>query len=210
MARSLHILDRVRVASPCSVPWASMTGDERVRYCGLCEKNVYNLSSLTRQDAENLIIEKQGRLCIGYYQRADGTILTADCPVGLAAVRRKTIRAVAWLAAACCAVFFSLAALARGPRGSQNLLIRRYDPFRTVTLRAAWIERQIQDWWSPPQLTQMTLGIFLVDPAARPAQADLTDDEVHQLDLRFPELMTQLSDQGRRSVSRSLIKGGTQ
>ncbi len=82
----LPILDNIRVATPCSADWAAMTGDERVRHCGACQKNVYNLSSMTREEAQALIVEKEGKLCVRYFQRKDGTILTADCTVG---VRRK-------------------------------------------------------------------------------------------------------------------------
>ncbi|MBC7804981.1 MAG: hypothetical protein H7145_02405, partial [Akkermansiaceae bacterium] len=42
-----------------------------------------------------LIREKEGNLCIRYYQRVDGTVMTQDCPVGIAAVKRKITRAFA-------------------------------------------------------------------------------------------------------------------
>src|SRR6516162_8887116 len=38
---------RLRVASPCPADWNAMQGDDRVRFCGQCEKNVYNLSAMT-------------------------------------------------------------------------------------------------------------------------------------------------------------------
>lgn len=79
---SLPVLDNIRVAAPCSADWGRMTGDERVRACGDCNKNVYNLSGMTREEAEALILEKEGRLCVRYYRRADGTILFGDCTVG--------------------------------------------------------------------------------------------------------------------------------
>src|SRR5213078_2882686 len=31
----------------------------------------------------------EGRLCVRYYRRADGSILTKDCPIGLRALKRK-------------------------------------------------------------------------------------------------------------------------
>jgi hypothetical protein len=89
------LLDNVRIASPCSADWDDMSGDARVRFCGRCEKNVYNLSAMTRAAAEALISEKEGRLCVRFYQRADGTMLTADCPVG---ARRQRRLARAWAA----------------------------------------------------------------------------------------------------------------
>jgi hypothetical protein len=88
----LPVLDNLRVASPCSARWDNLVGDDRVRSCADCQKNVYNLSELTREDAEALIREREGRLCVRYFQRADGTVLFKDCPVG---VRRRRYRKVA-------------------------------------------------------------------------------------------------------------------
>jgi hypothetical protein len=82
-------LENVRVAVPCSADWNQMTGDERVRFCGQCNLNVYNLSGMTKREAESLVTEAEGRLCIRYYRRADGTILTRNCPVGLTAIKRR-------------------------------------------------------------------------------------------------------------------------
>jgi hypothetical protein len=89
-------LEDVRIASPCSANWGEMTGDERVRFCGKCEKNVYNLSAMSRDEAEALLQKSEGRLCVRFYQRADGTVMTSDCSIG---VRRKRVRRLAVLAA---------------------------------------------------------------------------------------------------------------
>ena len=79
----LPVLDNIRIASPCRADWNTMQGDDRVRHCGECNKNVYNLSNMTRDEAEALLLSR-GHLCIRYYRRSDGTILLADdCPVGL-------------------------------------------------------------------------------------------------------------------------------
>jgi hypothetical protein len=97
MARFNNPLDGVSVASPCNADWDQMMGDERARFCGQCQLNVYNLSALTRAEAELLIGRTEGRLCVRYYRRADGSILTRDCPVGLRAIRRRmsyVVRAV--------------------------------------------------------------------------------------------------------------------
>src|SRR5438309_12920 len=92
MSKRISPLDHVRVAAPCSVGWDNMIGDERVRFCGQCNLNVYNLSGMTKRDAEHLIAQAEGRLCIRYYRRADGTILTKNCPVGLRALKRRVSR----------------------------------------------------------------------------------------------------------------------
>src|SRR5262245_10113268 len=89
-------LDHIKIAAPCPADWDQMFsfGDERVRYCSQCNLNVYNLSDMSRQEAEALIYKTEGRLCVRFYRRADGSILTQNCPVGLMAIKRR----VAWLA----------------------------------------------------------------------------------------------------------------
>jgi len=88
-ARRLPLLDSIRIASPCNAAWDEMIGDDRVRFCGSCQKNVYDLSALAADDAERLLAEHEGAICVRLYRRADGTVLTADCPVG---VRKKRVR----------------------------------------------------------------------------------------------------------------------
>ncbi len=90
--RHLPLLDDIRVASPCHERWDDMTGDAQTRHCARCDKSVYNLSAMTREAAEALLRQKEGALCVRYFRRVDGTILTADCPVG---VRRKRVQLVA-------------------------------------------------------------------------------------------------------------------
>jgi hypothetical protein len=114
--RALPLLQRIYVASPCNVPWESMQGDDHVRHCGSCDKQVFDLSSLTTAEAESLLA-KNNNICAQYYRRADGTILTADCPVGVAKKtkqRRKAAVIAATIAssvagAALASAFFSRA-----------------------------------------------------------------------------------------------------
>lgn len=88
-------LDRIRIASPCPITWEQMSGDDSVRSCNRCQLNVYNLSSLSRAEAEALLASTEGRLCARVYRRSDGTVLTKDCPVGLQALRRRMARTAA-------------------------------------------------------------------------------------------------------------------
>src|SRR5882672_2044827 len=89
MARFNNSLDHVRVAAPCQADWDQMIGSDRVRFCGQCSLNVYNLSAMARSDAESLITRTEGRLCVRFYRRPDGSIITKDCPVGLRAIRQQ-------------------------------------------------------------------------------------------------------------------------
>ena len=72
-----------------------MEGDERARFCATCSKSVYNLSALDAAAAAALIEETEGRLCSRIYRRRDGTVLTADCPVGVRGrLRRLAVGAI--------------------------------------------------------------------------------------------------------------------
>ena len=76
---STSLLDAVEVRSPCLAAWDAMTGDDRVRHCTRCRQNVYNLSGMTRREAESLLQEHGVSVCVRYYRRADGTVVTGDC-----------------------------------------------------------------------------------------------------------------------------------
>jgi len=84
--------DEIRIASPCKSDWDSMYGDDRRRFCAECKLNVYNLSGMTREAAEQLLMNSEGRLCVRFFRRKDGTILTQDCPVGWKAVKKRATR----------------------------------------------------------------------------------------------------------------------
>lgn len=82
---------RLTIATPCSVDWESMPGDERVRRCPACDKNVYRIAALTRAEVDRLIADRETlRPCIRLRRRPDGTVVTRDCLT-------VTSRAVAWL-----------------------------------------------------------------------------------------------------------------
>ena len=101
-------LDRIKIATPCPITWEQMAGNERVRFCQHCQLNVYNISALSKPEAEALVFNAAGRVCARLYRRSDGTVMTQDCPVGLRAVRMKVSRA----AAAVLALIGSLAPVA--------------------------------------------------------------------------------------------------
>jgi len=86
-------LDQVKIASPCSAEWSKMEGDEKIRFCSECKKNVYNLSSMNRSEAEEFLHELEGVSCVRLFRRGDGTVITDDCPVGV----RETRKAIYWM-----------------------------------------------------------------------------------------------------------------
>lgn len=112
------MLSRLYIASPCDVSWDSMTGDARVRSCADCKKNVYNISDMSKTEAEAFLIKNGTSICATFYKRADGTILTDDCPVGLRKIRDawKSVRRVAALVIGSALSLSALSARADGPK----------------------------------------------------------------------------------------------
>lgn len=94
-----RMLGEIRIATPCSVPWNAMKGDDRVRFCDSCGKHVYNLEAIPTQESLDLIQKAEGRLCLRLYRRRDGTVITADCPVGLREAAARRLRNLVRLAA---------------------------------------------------------------------------------------------------------------
>lgn len=69
-----------------------MTGDDKTRHCDLCELSVHNFSGMTRGEISDLIKSSGGRVCGRMFRRADGTVITRDCPVGLRGVRKRAAK----------------------------------------------------------------------------------------------------------------------
>ncbi|MBM3457523.1 MAG: hypothetical protein FJX77_03165, partial [Armatimonadetes bacterium] len=91
MQASKEILFQIRVASPCTASWDEMQGNDRMRFCALCEKNVYDLSTMTQAEVETLVQLTEGKFCGRFYRRRDGAVMTADCPEGRRRLRRELI-----------------------------------------------------------------------------------------------------------------------
>lgn len=113
----LPLLDQVAIATPCTEAWDAMVGDERTRHCLKCDKDVHDLSAMTREEAEAFLAETRDA-CVRIYRRIDGTVMTADCRG--AAKRRRTRRIIAATAAAAAAIG-AVHALAPERRGSVAL-----------------------------------------------------------------------------------------
>ncbi len=121
MSKFTNPLNNIRIASPCAADWNEMIGDERARFCGACKLNVYNLSGMSRAEAENLIFQTEGnRLCVRFFRRADGTVLTKDCPVGWRAIRQNISKTAT--------AFVSLAFTALGAIGLTNFFAKSSEP----------------------------------------------------------------------------------
>lgn len=85
----MSLLDDVMIAAPCNLAWEEMPGDDRVRHCTGCSKNVYNISAMSKSEAERFLEQNGTTECMRLYRRADGTIITDNCPVGLRKLRDR-------------------------------------------------------------------------------------------------------------------------
>jgi hypothetical protein len=86
--RALPVLERITIANPCDEDWDTMVGDDRVRMCARCDKELHDLSQLTRAEATRLVGERALRIagdaqepvCVRLVKRSDGTVVTTDAP----------------------------------------------------------------------------------------------------------------------------------
>lgn len=90
------LLKGIQIAAPCQSSWDAMQGDDKQRFCKQCSLNVYNLSSMTESEIGELIERNQSEesICVSFFRRGDGTILTENCPVGLRRLR-QSLRTIA-------------------------------------------------------------------------------------------------------------------
>ncbi len=165
--QSSFSLDQIAVRTPCTMDWELMTGDERTRFCDKCQKNVYNLSEMTRADAVTLIESSEKQICGRLFKRADGTIVTADCPVTKVSVPiwKRPFQ-------------FSIAALLVIMTASAGL-----------AASAPWIGKKMQpivQWFFPADDT-------LVNPSTPPPVMMVGDIDI----LEPPESMPPTSSDGR-------------
>ena len=156
MQSSADLFSAVKIKNPCPASWDEMEGNDRARFCKLCKLNVYNLSGMTREQASNLLAEKEGRLCVRYFQREDGTILTEDCSV----VRASRARRHAATMAMFCIMFLACGVLAQSGYSlshSDFELVRNSYVYQFKPVKAAvdWAEKTLAP---PPPPTFFVMG----------------------------------------------------
>lgn len=104
MNKFTNPLGNIKVASPCPADWNEMYGNERKRFCSECKLSVYNLSEMTQSEAENFVINAEGRVCVKFYRRADGSVLTKDCSVGWQAFKKRISRSAKAFTSICAGI----------------------------------------------------------------------------------------------------------
>lgn len=154
------ILDRIGVASPCSMRWDDMAGDERARHCGACRLNVYDISAMTRREAATLIQANEGRLCVRLHRRTDGTVITRNCPVGVRRVRHAIVRLAGSVAAALVLAIGAAAAMGERLRG-RSVRVVDTEPYVTLTKLLRTPPAVVPP---PPQSQYLEMGVMIETP----------------------------------------------
>jgi hypothetical protein len=156
------LLDLIVIDIPCTASWDEMKGDHRTRFCSQCQLQVYDISEMTRGEAETLIAKHEGqRLCARFYRRPDGRVVTRDCFSVRRVARRAATRTVTLVASLVLGIagwtawaFASTRFCDEPPRP------RDIEPFRTVL-----------NWLDPPVLpgvTSVTMGGACAPPQRSP------------------------------------------
>lgn len=84
--------NNVPITSPCHESWDAMDGGEASRFCGVCQKDVHNLSALAEAEARALLAARAGeRLCVRYSSESDGTMRFRDL-VPMVSLTRRIVR----------------------------------------------------------------------------------------------------------------------
>src|SRR4051812_36390024 len=110
-------LSQFRVQKPCPKNWDEMIGDEKKRFCDHCNLHVHNISTMS--DGERTALtQNAGRLCVAYFQRNDGSIVTRSWMDSLT----NSFRGISSLAASVMALVFPLALVGCDDRSTSQTL----------------------------------------------------------------------------------------
>lgn len=93
-AESAPLLERIAITTPCRAPWDAMQGDDAVRHCGRCHRDVHDLAQMTEAEIETLFARAEGA-CVRLRRRRDGRVVTAECPAEPPTVAARAARVMA-------------------------------------------------------------------------------------------------------------------
>jgi len=69
------------VPKPCPEDWDQLTPTEQGHHCQTCKTKVWDISSMTRGQAEAFLARHTDHLCVSYRERSNGEIVYAPEPV---------------------------------------------------------------------------------------------------------------------------------
>mgnify|MGYP001191742874 CR=1 FL=1 len=73
-------LNTLDIAEPCDQDWHTMPGDKTARACAHCQKRVFDISELRREEIKDLFARRApGQpLCLRIIRDSEGDVLTRD------------------------------------------------------------------------------------------------------------------------------------
>lgn len=194
-----EVTKRAFIASPCSAKWDEMEGDDKVRYCGQCRLNVFNAAAMTDEEVLDAMVRvTQGkRVCMRMYRRADGTVLTKNCPVGFKQLQERVRKVAGWLAG-------GLSLLLSSPAAAQSSGSANANAKPNSATRDKQRTNQKPRWHSliqgapPSQQPASNLGTAPAAPVLRPP-----NDLFTQGDVAYPADYQSLTKLFSESLSKS-------
>jgi hypothetical protein len=83
--------------SYCKAPWKTMSGGDRLRWCGDCQHFVYNPAAMSKDELASLILFREGFSPRTLFIREDGLVVAVKCRASSAQQVGKIVLPVAGL-----------------------------------------------------------------------------------------------------------------
>ncbi|MBL8853677.1 MAG: hypothetical protein JNK57_06870 [Planctomycetaceae bacterium] len=77
-SRNVRVLDQVCVANPCPMSWDKMVGDDKVRFCSECQRQVWNFFEMTDAEIVEVLRANPERLCAKVCKSREGRLVTKE------------------------------------------------------------------------------------------------------------------------------------
>lgn len=74
--KTTRVLDQISVPVPCPMSWSAMEGDDKVRFCGECNRHVWNFFEMTDEEILRVLRENPARVCAQIVKNAEGVLVT--------------------------------------------------------------------------------------------------------------------------------------
>ncbi len=159
--------DDLPIEDPCPAPWDEMTGDERRRHCAACQKDVHDVSALTKQEAQAFLkAHNDKEICVRYAHDPDGQILFKPSDSERLEVQRRGLRSL--LAAS------ALAILPMGDCGSMEDFFKPEPPIELnmdlVRTGVVFVRMDEESLQKPDRLVAPASGTLLAQDVAQTAR----------------------------------------
>ncbi len=219
--RGAPLIDTITTSTPCRARWEDMRGDDVVRRCPRCDREVHDLTRMTRDETEALFTRAAATPYVRLRRRPDGRIVTADCPADPPSAAARAARVVAagvlfgasaTAASAIASAFLPAFGGARAPSPSELAPRGASSAARTRTMAATEARTAARAGVDAPQPAsesedRCATGARLA-PLPDAVRAEITRDE---LDQHIRRLAPQSWEIDRALVDRALeSRAGTQ